>query len=86
MKEIQGSAGRSADFDEQFRPVQDGTRERWIRVAAALQNGKTLPPVELIRIGQIYFVKDGHHRISASRALGQEYIEAEVTVLDIVLN
>jgi hypothetical protein len=36
--------------------------------------------VELIQIGEVYFVQDGHHRISVARALGQRTIEAQVVV------
>jgi len=49
-------------------------------IAAARQMGRTLPPVELIQIGDLYFVRDGHHRISVARGMGQEHIDAEVTV------
>jgi hypothetical protein len=46
----------------------------------ARQQGAKLPPVALIQVGDVYFVKDGHHRISVARALGQVEIEAVVTV------
>jgi hypothetical protein len=39
-----------------------------------------LPPVELIQVGDVFFVRDGHHRVSVARAMGQEYAEAEVTI------
>ena len=42
--------------------------------------GRSLPPVELIQLGDAYFVRDGHHRISAAAALGQQEIDAQVTV------
>jgi hypothetical protein len=53
---------------------------RWLRVAAARDQGKVLPPVVLVQVEDVYFVRDGHHRISVARALGQLDIEAEVTV------
>ncbi|MBL8051150.1 MAG: ParB N-terminal domain-containing protein, partial [Anaerolineales bacterium] len=37
-----------------------------------------LPPIVLYKVGEIYFVVDGHHRVSVAREQGQEYIEAEV--------
>jgi hypothetical protein len=52
----------------------------WLSVAVARQRGKSLPPVKLIQVGDVYYVQDGHHRISVARALGQRDIEAEVTV------
>jgi hypothetical protein len=83
IDQIRGSEGRSDDFDVDFRPTSNRTRGRWISVAAALLMGKTLPPVDLVEIGDRYFVRDGHHRISVARALGQTAIDAEVTVMDV---
>jgi hypothetical protein len=80
IRRIGGSEGRSNDFDRDFNPLQHHTKERWLGVAAARHRGKSLPPVELIRVGDVYFVRDDHHRISVARALGQREIEAEVTV------
>jgi hypothetical protein len=77
---IRGSQGRCPDFDRNFYPLQDHLKSRWLRVATARQLGQALPPVELIQVGDIYFVRDGHHRISVARALGQLEINAEVRV------
>jgi len=41
--------------------------------------GLALPPVELIQVGEVYFVVDGHHRISAARALKYTHVDAVVT-------
>jgi ParB-like chromosome segregation protein Spo0J len=38
-----------------------------------------LPPVDLVELDGTYYVRDGHHRISVARSLGQDYIEAEIT-------
>ncbi|MCP4538775.1 MAG: hypothetical protein GY832_16700 [Chloroflexi bacterium] len=81
--QIRGSEGRSEDFDVNFSPLQTHTRNRWLRIAVARQAGEEMPPVKLIRIGDVYFVRDGHHRISVARALGQKEIEAEVMVWQI---
>ncbi len=83
ISQIQGSQGRSHDFDRDFNPLQDHNRERWLSVATARRRGKTLPAVTLIQIGDVYFVGDGHHRISVARALGQQHVEAEVTVWNV---
>jgi len=80
IAQIQGSEGRSNDFDRDFHPLQDHCKERWLRLAMAREQGKVLPPVVLVQVGEVYFVRDGHHRISVARALGQLDIEAEVTV------
>ena len=77
---IRGSEGREEDFDTNFYPLHGRSRGRWMSIARAAMEHKGLPPVELIQIGQDYFVRDGHHRISVAHILGQEAIEAEVTV------
>ncbi len=80
IEQIRGSEGRSNDFDRSFNPLQDHCKGRWLRVARARDQDKVLPPVVLIQVGDVYFVRDGHHRISVANALGQMDIEAEVTV------
>jgi hypothetical protein len=80
IRQIGGSEGRCDDFDSAFHPLKAHTEERWVRVARAYMRGLNLPPVELIQLGEVYFVRDGHHRISAAAALGQQEIDAIVTV------
>jgi hypothetical protein len=79
---IRGSEARCNDFDRDFHPLQDHTRERWLGIAAACEMGTSMPPVELVQVRDTYFVRDGHHRISVAKALGRKDIEAEVTVWD----
>jgi hypothetical protein len=83
ISQIRGSESRCTDFDRDFNPLQDHSRERWLHIARARKRGKALPPVELIQAGEIYFVRDGHHRISVARALGQRTIEAQVVVCQV---
>ncbi len=80
---IKGSEGRCQDFDAAFYPTQNRTEERWVSIAAAQKLEVALPPVELIQVGDVYYVRDGHHRISVARSLGQKEIEAQVTVWEI---
>jgi hypothetical protein len=80
IAQICGSENRVVDFDCDFNPLQDHTQERWLGIAAARQRGRNLPAVALIQVGDRYFVRDGHHRISVARALGHKAIEAEVEV------
>jgi len=80
MDQIGGSQGRSWYFDREFQPLHDQTRERWLRIAHARRQGIGLPPVLLVQVCDMYFVRDGHHRISVARALGQSDIEAHVSV------
>lgn len=79
ISSIIGSEGRAADFDMDFHPISEISRERWVSMAIVYLSRLPLPPIELIRIGDAYFVRDGHHRISVSRAFGQIAMDAEVT-------
>ncbi len=79
LSQINGSEARTSDFDRSFHPLNDRTVGRWTSVARAHEAGIPLPAVELIKVGENYFVRDGHHRISVAHAFGEEYIEAEVT-------
>jgi len=78
INRIRGSESRGREFDRYFNPLAGCDRERWLRVARAWQAGLSLPPIELIQVGEVYFVRDGHHRISVARALGQQDIEARI--------
>jgi hypothetical protein len=79
ISSIIGSESRIADFDMEFHPIDEKSRERWVNMAIVYLSRLPLPPVELIRMGDAYFVRDGHHRISVSRAFGQIAMDAEVT-------
>lgn len=83
VERIRGSEGRRLDFTEGFLPLRDHLRSRWECMAFLILKGEALPPVELIQIGDIFFVRDGHHRVSVSRALGRDYIDAEITVWEV---
>ncbi|MBO0747808.1 MAG: hypothetical protein J2O47_05640, partial [Acidimicrobiaceae bacterium] len=76
---IVGSVDRGRDFDREFRPTSNRSRERWQRIATAQRRGASMPPISVYRIGDMHFVRDGHHRVSVARALGWRTIEAEVT-------
>ncbi len=78
IAEIVGSEGRTRDFDRAFAPLSERSRDRWMSVAAARLRGHALPSVMLVRAADGYYVRDGHHRISVARALGEEFVEAEV--------
>ena len=79
LSAISGSEDRAQDFDRDFRPTSNHTRQRWVRVNQAFASNVSLPPVSLNKFGDFYFVKDGHHRISVARYHGAEFIDAEVT-------
>jgi hypothetical protein len=78
IEQIVGSLNRYQDFDRVFLPTQSETADRWQRVDQAFYQDISLPPVLLYKVGQVYFVVDGHHRVSVAREQGQIFIEAEV--------
>jgi hypothetical protein len=75
---IVGSVNRYADFDRAFLPTHNRIADRWQNVDRAFYEDIGLPPVVLYKVGEVYFVVDGHHRVSVARQQGQEFIEAEV--------
>ena len=79
LARIRGSEGRRHDFDAAFHPRHTRTRDRWLQIARAWLDGIELAPVDLIQVGEVYFVRDGHHRISVAISFGQREIDAMVT-------
>jgi len=79
LDSIVGTVGRVRDFDRRFRPTSRRTRKRWERMATAARRGEAFPPIDVYRIGEVHFVKDGHHRVSIARAQGLPDIDAYVT-------
>jgi hypothetical protein len=75
---IVGTVDRGKEFDRSFRPTTSQVRGRWERIAKAMRRGEALPPIELYKVGDVYFVRDGHHRVSVARTLGRREIEGRV--------
>lgn len=78
ISQIIGSVDRYHDFNRAFLPTQTHTRPRWESVDRAALTDVALPPVQLYKVGDVYFVKDGNHRVSVAKERGVEYIDAEV--------
>jgi hypothetical protein len=78
IDQIVGSVGRYRDFDRAFLPRRAQTRDRWESIDRAHLDGTELPAVDLYKIGDTYFVKDGNHRVSVARERGQAFIDAHV--------
>jgi hypothetical protein len=74
---VVGSVGRYQEFTRRFLPLNDGLAERWIGVDS-LARAKGWPPIEVYKVGNIYFVKDGNHRVSVAQQLSLDTIEAKV--------
>ncbi|HEY5902749.1 MAG TPA: DUF4032 domain-containing protein [Anaerolineales bacterium] len=78
VEQIAGSLNRYHQFDRAFLPTQGDTSARWENVNRAFYRDISLPPVVLYKVGEVYFVVDGHHRVSVAREQKQEFIDAEV--------
>jgi hypothetical protein len=83
LKKIVGSVGHAQDFTRHFMPCvsNEQGKERWRIIYTLVTSGGGLPPVEVIQIGPMYFVQDGHHRVSVASYLGWSTIQAYVTAL-----
>jgi hypothetical protein len=80
VKKIRGSECRSCDFDDEFLPLKSSTGQRWASIYAARLCGQAFPAISVVQVGETYYVRDGHHRVSVARLIGEEYIEAHVLV------
>jgi hypothetical protein len=81
LDKIVGSVGRYRDFTTNFLPRSAKMQERWSRVYAQASSMVGLPPIELYKIGNAYFVRDGNHRVSVAQQMGSKTIQAHVTEL-----
>ncbi len=79
---IIGSVGRFQDFDRAFLPKGTSTRDRWESIDRAHLMDIDLPAIELYKLGDVYFVKDGNHRVSVAHERGQAFIDAVVIEID----
>lgn len=79
LSRIVGSVDKTTEFDRGFRPTSGRSRQRWERIAEAIRRGEETPPIDVYKVGDLYFVRDGHHRVSVANALGLDLIDAFVT-------
>jgi hypothetical protein len=80
VAEIVGTEGRVATFTRDFVPRHDSSRQRLRALAAAFPTGE-FPPIVAVKLGEVYFVVDGHHRVALAHRTGAEMIDADVTEL-----
>ncbi len=80
LKAIVGSVGRYNEFTRGFLPLKNGDQVRWARVKTIVDDPMSigLPPIDVYKVGDVYFVLDGNHRVSIAREEGFEFIEAHV--------
>lgn len=79
LDKIVGSVGRYNDFSRSFLPRKSVNEHRWQQVSALARSDRGFPPIEVYKVGDVYFVIDGNHRVSVARQLKSPTIEAYVT-------
>jgi hypothetical protein len=75
---IVGSVGRYQDFTRTFLPTNPQDAERWANLRMYIAE-REIPAIEVYKVGEMYFVIDGNHRVSVARELKMAYITAQVT-------
>jgi hypothetical protein len=75
-----GRDGRVGSFTRDFRPLHAFSRDRMRSLEEAFADGG-FPPIVTVKLGETYFVIDGHHRAALARRRGAEMIDADVTEL-----
>src|SRR6187399_2342454 len=75
-----GTDSRASSFTRDFRPLHAFSRDRLRSLQAAFADG-AFPPIVTVKLGEAYFVIDGHHRAALARRGGAEMIDADVTEL-----
>ncbi|MCA9939217.1 MAG: hypothetical protein KC418_11265 [Anaerolineales bacterium] len=78
IRKIVGSVGRYREFNRGLQPLNDSLQARWVNVHSLATAAEGWPPIEVYQIGDVYFIKDGNHRASVAKAMGNETIEAHV--------
>jgi hypothetical protein len=78
VDKIIGSVARSSDFDDDFLPVSSRLEERWQSLEKRFPDG-SFPPISVFKLGDAYFVADGHHRVGIAKMRGYEFIDADIT-------
>ena len=77
VEQIVGTINRQSDFDHKFRPLNKHLHDRWVDVYLTLDR-EGWPPILVHKVGENYYVEDGHHRVSIAQALGFAFIQAKV--------
>lgn len=80
---VRGSVDRYEDFDRDFLPRQSFTRARWESIGRANLAGINLPPIDVYKVGDVYFVRDGNHRVSVAQQQGMNFIDARIIEVQI---
>lgn len=78
---VEGQAQRGGDFLPLRERRSHDWRARWQRILRAVDELVVLPPIELLKFGDEYWVVDGHNRVAAALYVGQIELDAVVREL-----
>ena len=73
-----GTVNRASSFTRDFRPLHAFSNDRLRSLEGAFAEG-AFPPIVTVKLGEAYFVIDGHHRAALARRAGADMIDADVT-------
>ncbi|MEQ8676668.1 MAG: hypothetical protein RLP44_19400 [Aggregatilineales bacterium] len=76
--QIRGVVGLKSDFDESLMPRQGHIRHSWTNEDRGRFHEVVLPLINLLKIGESYFVMDGHHKLSVDSLHHQQVVNARV--------
>lgn len=82
VSQIKGSVSNNRNFDDEFNPRNTVSQNRWSRLYIGYLQGDPIPPIDVYKIEDTYYVEDGHHRVSVSRSIGRPYIDAHIIDFD----
>ena len=78
LAHVVGTDGKVGAFTRRFAPRHSFSRDRLRSLQGAFPDGG-FPPIVVVKLGDTYFVIDGHHRVSLARRRGAESIDADIT-------
>lgn len=85
LEQIVGTVRHPTQNTEDFLPLPElrgkNWQARWQRIRDAVSHLSVLPAIDLVKVGDEYFVVDGHNRVAAARQAGAVAIDAEVVEL-----
>ncbi len=86
LDKIVGSVGRYRDFTRNFLPRGGASQRRWVDVKTLATGSLGFPPIEVYQVGDVYFIKDGNHRVSVAKEMGWKSIPAFVIACETPVN
>jgi hypothetical protein len=77
VEQIVGTIRYTNEFDKNFRPLNEQSRDRWVKAFVGL-NEDRWQPIVVHQVGESYYVAKGQYQVSVARCTGIKFIEAQV--------